>query len=95
MTDKHYVGEIGTEVLLDTASDLTGATDTKIKCKKPDGTVVEWTATIKETTKLSYITAAGDLDQAGMYRVQTSLTLTGWSGLGETASFKILETFEG
>lgn len=95
MTDKHYSGEIGTEILLDTGSDLTGASDTKIKCKKPDGTTVEWVATIKETTKLSYITAAGDFNQTGRYRVQASLTLAGWSGLGETASFKVLETFEG
>ncbi len=95
MTGKQYKGDVGTEILLDTSSDLTDATNTKIRCKKPDGTTVEWAATIKETTKLSYITAAGDLDQAGMYRVQASLTLGSWSGLGETASFKILETFEG
>lgn len=95
MTDKHYVGEIGTEILLDTKVDIIAATATKVKCKKPDGTIVEWAATIKETTILSYTTAAGDLDQAGMYRVQASLTLGSWSGSGETASFKILEAFEG
>jgi hypothetical protein len=62
---------------------------------QPDGAIVEWAATIKETTKLSYTTVTGDFDQAGMYRVQASLTLAGWSGFGETASFKVLELFEG
>lgn len=95
MTDKHYIGEVGTEILLDTTVNLTNATNTRIGCKKPDGTIVEWAATIKETTKLSYTTIAGDFNQGGVYRVQASLTLTGWSGSGETASFKVLEAFEG
>lgn len=92
---KHYVGETGTEILVDTGVDITTATNTKIKCKKPDGTTVEWGASVKDTTKLSYLTQEGDFNQAGTYRVQASLSLGGWTGLGETASFKILELFEG
>jgi len=95
MTGKHYIGETGTEILLDTKTDITAATDTRIKCKKPGGTIVEWAAAVKDTTKLSYITSSGDFDQAGVYRVQASLTLGFWSGLGEAASFKVLEAFEG
>ncbi len=94
MTNRHYVGEIGTVILLDTSANISAATNKYIKCKKPDGTIVSWTATVAETTKLSYTTIAGDFNQAGMYRVQASLTLSGWSGLGETALFKILEAFE-
>jgi hypothetical protein len=94
MTGKHYVGEIGTEILLDTKVDITTATNTKIKCKKPDATTVDWTATIKETTKLSYIIVSGDFNQTGLYMVQASLTLGGWTGLGETATFMVLSTYK-
>lgn len=93
MTNKHYVGEIGTEILLDTGVTITGATETKIKCEKPDGTLVDWTATIKETTKLTYLTVANDFNQSGLYKVQASLTLSGWTGLGETATFKVYDAF--
>lgn len=94
MADKHYIGEIGTEILVDTGVDITGATDTKIQCKKPDGTIVAWTATISGTTKLKYTIISGDFNQSGTYTLQASLILTGWTGRGETATFDVDELFE-
>ena len=94
MTDKHYIGEIGTEILVDTGVDISSATDTKIQCKKPDGTIVEWSATITDTTKLTYTTLADDFNQSGKYIIQASLVISGWTGRGETAIFDVDELFE-
>jgi hypothetical protein len=95
---KHYVGEIGTEVIIDCGQDITAATNTSIAVLKPDGTTTSWTPaniyTISGATRyLRYVTVAGDFDQAGIYEAQASLTLGSWTGLGETTSFVIYDTF--
>lgn len=64
-----------------------------MKAKKPDGTEVEWTATIEGTDKLKYTIIAGDLDQSGNYLVNASLILGSWSGLGETATFPVYKPY--
>ena len=88
MTD-HYTDEIGTEIIVDCGVDISGATPTTLKVKKPDGTEVEWTATIYNSNYLKYTTILGDFNQSGTYVLQTSLTLTGWTGLGDVATFEI------
>lgn len=95
MTSKYYVGDTGTEILVDCGSTITGATNTKLKVKKPDGTTVEWTATIDGTDYLKYTTLSADFSVAGTYFLQASLTLGGWSGLGETAQFVIYDPYTG
>ena len=35
----------------------------------------------------------GDLDEAGVYKLQAALTLGDWSGLGRTASFTVRPRF--
>jgi hypothetical protein len=96
--NKYYTGDIGTEIIVDCGSDITGATSPKIHIKKPNGTTVSKTASVHtidgETRYLRYITITGDLDQVGEYRVQAGLTLAGWSGRGETALFSVYGTFE-
>ena len=91
MAGKHYVGEIGTDIIVDCGAVITGATETKIKVRKPDETEIEWTANIDGTNFLKYTTKADDFDLAGTYYLQASLTLSGWTGLGETALFVIDE----
>ena len=86
---KIYVGDVGTQVLVNCGMTITGATGTTLEVKKPSGTEVSWTATINGTTNLRYIVIADDLDEAGTYQVQAKLTLAGWTGLGETASFTV------
>jgi len=93
MTDKYYVGDIGTDIIVDCGSTITGATNTKLKVRKPDGTEVEWTATIDGTDNLKYATIADDFSVAGTYLLQASLTLSGWAGLGETAHFIIYDPY--
>jgi len=89
MSEKHYVGEIGTEILVDCGSDISGASQVSLEVKKPDNTKVSWNASIEGTNYLKYIAVSGDLDIPGRYYLQASLTLAGWTGLGETTTFII------
>jgi hypothetical protein len=93
MTEKHYVGEVGTVLIIDCRQNITCATDTKLRIKKPDGIIVEKIATIYGTDSLSYTLVAGDFDQPGVYKLQSSLTIGGWSGDGETTSFRVEDKF--
>ena len=94
MADKVYVGDIGTDIIVDCGEDISTATKTKISVKKPDGSKVLWSASIYNTNYLKYTTVANDLNQSGKYKVQASLTLGAWSGLGETACFTVYSLFE-
>lgn len=96
--NKIYLGDIGLAIVLDVGEDITGATGAKMIVKKPDGTIVEWDAEVHtvsdETRYVRYYTQAGDLDQKGRYRVQAYLTLSGWTGRGETATFRVYDVFK-
>lgn len=92
MANKIYVGDIGTEILLDTGVNITTATVHNIKYKKPDGTTGTWTGTVKDFTKISYTVQAADLDQAGTYTLQAYVVMVGyWSG--ETVTFIVYGDF--
>lgn len=94
---KFYIGDDGTGLIVNLGTDIDGATDTKLKVRKPDRQEVEWPASVVEIDGaknfLKYITQTGDLDQVGTYKLQASLTLGPWSGLGETTSFQVHSTF--
>jgi len=94
MSGKHYVDEIGTDIIVDAGCDITGATGTIFLVRKPNGTEEEWEAEVYESNYLKHTAVEGDLDQTGTYKLQISLTLTGWSGLGETDTFKIYAAFK-
>lgn len=89
MADKCYIGDIGTEIVVDCGCDITGATDTKLMVKKPDDSEVIWTAAISGTNYLTYTIVDGDFSVAGSYSLQSALVLGGWSGRGETVRFNV------
>jgi hypothetical protein len=92
---KYYVGDIGTEIIVDTCVDLVdaGATVTNLIVEKPDGTIVTWIGSIYGTTSIKYIVEDGDFDQYGTYHLQTYVEMTGWTGRGDTTSFQITALF--
>lgn len=95
MADRHYIGEVGTEIIVDCGVDITGATNTKLKIKKPDGTEVEWVAIVYNSNYLKYISIAGDFNIAGDYYLNSYIETTGgWDGHGETAIFRIYALYE-
>lgn len=95
---KVYVGDIGTEIRLDTNPDdlaeidISTANILKILVLKPSGAEEEWTATRYSTTnQITYTTIEGDLDESGSYRLQAYVA---WDSpasehLGETVKLKV------
>jgi len=94
MSDKVYVGDYGTVITVDCGEDISAATITQIKVQKPGGTVVTWGASLYGTNYLQYTTVNGDIDESGIWKVQASVTLPSWKGLGETDTFTVYEAYE-
>jgi len=100
---KHYVDEEGLEILIRIGplEDLGGVGDVRIDVKKPDGTLVTWSATLvtdydSDYAYIRHITAGGsvsDLDVAGEYELQAYGVLGSWRGLGETVKLIIWDDF--
>lgn len=97
-TDKIYVGDTGTAIIVDCGSGLEGATVAVLSVRKPDGFEVSWPATViaidGATRFLRYVTHPGDLDQPGSYKVQAHVALPGWTGRGGTFKFKVYQHFK-
>lgn len=90
---KIYVGDIGIAIRLDTKQNVSSASVKKIKYKKPNGDEGEWDATVVSNTKLQYITESGVLDKAGSWLLQAYVVLTGWTGLGDTATLTVTNPY--
>jgi hypothetical protein len=89
-----HVGDLGTELLVNTGTALAGATTVEILVFKPGGTAsVAWTGTVVDSTWIRYRVVSGDLSVAGAYRCQAHVHLPTWSGLGEVFTFRVYEAF--
>ena len=84
-----HVGDVGTrfELTLEdgdgNAVDISSATTLQLVFRKPDGTVLEVTATLSGAGtdgKLYYDSVDGDIDLAGQWRVQAYVLMTGFEG---------------
>lgn len=85
-----YIGDVGTEVILDTGVDITSATTHVIAVKKPGATsIIEWPAELFETTKLRYVVQDGDIDIAGDYVLMAKVSMPGWSGHGAAVAMPV------
>jgi hypothetical protein len=93
MSEKVYVGDIGTIIEIDMQENISTATELKLKVRKPDGTQVEWTPSIYGTNYLRYTLQVGDLDMAGTYALQPYMTIGTWTGRGDTVSFTVYDYF--
>lgn len=91
---KIYVGNEGGVILLDTKTDITGATSVKIAVKKPDNTEVEWSAAVYDSNFVKYTTVTDDINMPGDYHLQAKFTLGSWIGRGETAEFEAHSHFD-
>ena len=86
---KIYEGQVGVRIELETSSDLSGATLTEIKYKKPGGEKGTWAATADGTKIYFVTTVVGDLDTRGILQVQAHVSGVGFDLLGETAEVQI------
>ena len=78
---KIYVDTVGAEVSILSHADLvTDVASVVISVEKPSGAIDTWTPTSIDPASVSnciinYTTQAGDLDEAGTYRVQPVVTM--------------------
>lgn len=86
-----FVGDVGTEILLDTGVDISAATVAKIKVKKPTGAALDWTATISGTRSVRYVIQTGDLDVAGRWKLQAYVEMPGWKGRGDWVCLQVAD----
>jgi hypothetical protein len=93
MTSKVYTGDAGTELLLDTGTDISAASSVSIEARKPDGTEVSWTGSVSATTKVRYVSVAGTFDQAGTWRLQAKVTIGTGGWRGESVALRVFEKF--
>lgn len=93
MTQKVYIGDTGTSVILDCGQDISSATARTIEVKKPDGSTTTWTASASGTTAISYTSVSGTFDVAGEWRLQAKVTLPSGVWRGETASLYVWPVF--
>jgi hypothetical protein len=89
LIDKVYVNEVRYLIKVDCGEDVTTATAQSISVRKPDGTVVNWSALVAEDNFIQHSTEAGDIDHDGIYRVQSVVVLDGKTLLGNTDNFRI------
>ncbi len=77
------VGDVGVQIAVtlfdastNAAKDISAATTTEFKLRKPDATVVTWSASFATDGtdgRLAYVTITGDLDQAGVWLLETRI----------------------
>lgn len=89
--------DVGTKIRLevienDAVVDISTATGMQIVFLRPDNTKVTKTATLATDGKdglMQYTTIAGDMEQAGFWQAQGSLTIGTWSGKTAPVSFEV------
>lgn len=97
---------IGTKIIVETETDITGYTSLKIQYKKPDtydedGVVIavgesgEWDALpegIQTKGDIAYVTdSAGDLDVAGAMCIQSDIIIPDWAGRGKSTQLIVMD----
>ncbi len=92
---KNYVGDVGTLLRVPVGADIADATLVRLYITKPDETTATWTGAVSDCDKeIWYTIQSGDWDQAGEYYMQAYVVTPGWTGKGDTASFRIFAAFE-
>lgn len=90
---KVYVGDTGTAIVLDTLQDISTASLAAIEVRKPNGTLLTWTGSVYETTKVRFITLSDTLDLPGEWAMQAKVTMPSGSWLGEVALLRVYLPF--
>ncbi len=91
------VGDIGAVVSVDLAGmvDLSTATATSIKYRKPDGTEGTWTGTVNGENVEYTTTAASDVDQYGVWYLQATFVLPALEGSSKVMAIRVERVLDG
>lgn len=79
-------------ITLDTGINISTATTTNIKYKKPDGSSGSFTGSLSGTTKITYQCDDSSLDMAGYWDFQSHVVIGGVTAFGNPASVLVEET---
>lgn len=85
-----YLGDIGTEIVIDCGIDLTQSTAVTIVALRPDGTKVDWSSAVYQSTFVRYVTQAGDLSIPGLWQLQPKIESPTWSGSGSVVEMTVM-----
>jgi hypothetical protein len=86
---KIYIGDVGTEIILDCGVSLADASLLEIRAKKPSGAAVAWPATLEAPNSLKHVILSGELDESGVWALQAYVVTPTWSGRGETVRMTV------
>lgn len=90
---KVYKNDIGTKIRVNVGESIVTAVVKKILYKKPSGITGEWIAILEGSNYMYYITLPNDLNEIGEWLIQAYIELPDWKGLGETASFRVYDSY--
>lgn len=93
-TQKVYVGDTGTLIVLDCGQDISTATARSISVRKPDGTTTTWAAVASGTDSIAYTSLAGTFDRPGLWRLQAQVTLPSGEWAGATVLLEVFRPFQ-
>lgn len=91
---KVYVGDTGTQVVLDCGQDISAATARSIEVMKPDGTSASWDAALNGSRAIQALSGVGTFDQPGRWKLQAKVTMPSGSWRGATADLMVYRAFE-
>ena len=93
-TSKVYLNDIGTDIILNAGSSLTGESTLQIKYQKPSGDSGVWEADVYNTNYAKYTTISGDLNEAGTWLLRIYTKLISWHGHGNVVEMKVYDSWE-
>lgn len=91
--NKVYVGDTGTQLILDCGTSIVGSTTRSIEARKPDGSLVSWGATQEGSNSIKYVSEPSSFDQSGTWRLQAKVTMPSGIWLGQTVSLVVHPKF--
>lgn len=89
---KVFKDDIGTKISLDTGIDITDSTDREIHYKKPSGSAGQWAAekgTGEDKNTIFYITQKDDIDECGIWILQSFVKFTNGEWRGEKVEMEV------
>jgi hypothetical protein len=93
-----YQGTVGASIKLDTGVDLSSATTLEIRVMRPSGVLATWTASVyapsgTATQSITYTTVSGDLDELGVYVLQSYVKGPGVEVLGDAFAIIVIPPY--
>lgn len=85
-----FVGDVGTEIILDCGIDITTATVCKIYVQVGLTDKRVWDAFPHNTTCVRHIVQAGELDKAGTWALQAYVEMPGFKGKGKPVTLNVV-----